>query len=89
LFKQVLVAFFFESIMMKCYMVLCLCMLVISCRVSLGNMKKKTMHDEFKNRFSFVEDEKSIALVSLTFKEVYQDQLKLKKENMAKKRVCM
>jgi len=52
-------------------------------------MKKKTMHDEFKNRFSFVEDEKSIALVSLTFKEVYQDQLKLKKENMAKKRVCM
>jgi hypothetical protein len=41
-------------------------MLVISCRVSLGNMIKKIMHDEFKNRFSFMEDEKSTALVSLT-----------------------
>ena len=38
------------------------------------------IHDGFKNRYSFVKDGKSVTLVPLTPKQVYQDQLKLKSE---------
>jgi hypothetical protein len=44
---------------------------------------RKVMHDEFKNRtFFFVKDKKSIILISLTPKQVYEHRLKLKKENI-------
>ena len=38
------------------------------------------IHDGFKNRYSFVKDGKSVTLVSITPKQVYEDQLKLKSE---------
>ena len=40
----------------------------------------KVIHDGFKNRYRFVKDEKSVTLVPLTHKQVYEDQLKLKSE---------
>ena len=42
---------------------------------------RKVNHDEFKNRHSFVKDNKTITLVPLTPRQVYEDQMKLKKEN--------
>ena len=42
---------------------------------------RKVNHDEFKNRHSFVKDNKTITLVPLTLRQVYEDQMKLKKEN--------
>ena len=42
---------------------------------------KKVNHDVFKNRHSFVKDKKTITLVSLTPRQVYEDQMKLKREN--------
>ena len=38
-------------------------------------------HDRFKNRYSFVKDNKTITLVLLTPRQVYEDQMKLKREN--------
>ena len=46
---------------------------------------RKVNHDEFKNRYSFVKDNKTITLVPLTPRQVYEDQMKLKKENDLKK----
>lgn len=43
------------------------------------------MYDRFKNRYNFVKDGKSIILVPLTLKEVYENQLKLKGEEEKKK----
>ena len=40
---------------------------------------RKVIHDGFKNRYSFVKDGKSVTLVPLTPKQVYEDQLNLKK----------
>ena len=42
---------------------------------------RKVNHDGFKNRHSFVKDNKTITLVPLTPRQVYEDQMKLKKEN--------
>ncbi|XP_059428527.1 uncharacterized protein LOC132162290 [Corylus avellana] len=42
---------------------------------------RKVTHDGFKNRHSFVKDNKTITLVPLTPRQVYEDQLKLKREN--------
>ena len=41
---------------------------------------RKVMHDGFKNRYSFVKEGKSITLVPLTPKQVFEDQMKLKGE---------
>ena len=41
---------------------------------------RKTNHDNFKNRFSFMKDKKLVTLVSLTPKHVYEDQVRLKQE---------
>ena len=41
---------------------------------------REVIHDGFKNRCSFVKDGKSVTLVPLTPKQVYEDQLKLKSE---------
>ena len=42
---------------------------------------RKVNHDGFKNRYSFVKDNKTITLVPLTPRQVYEDQVKLKREN--------
>ena len=46
---------------------------------------RKVNHDGFKNRYFFVKDTKTITLVPLTPRQVYEDQMKLKKENDLKK----
>ena len=46
---------------------------------------RKVIHDGFKNRHSFVNDNKTIILVLLTPRQVYEDQMKLKRENDLKK----
>ena len=47
---------------------------------------RKVNHDGFKNRHSFVKDNKTITLVPLTPRQVYEDQMKLKRENELKKK---
>ena len=47
---------------------------------------RKVMHDGFQNRYSLVKDDKPIVLVPLTLKQVYEDQMKLKREIGIKKR---
>ncbi|KAK4552365.1 hypothetical protein RGQ29_032073 [Quercus rubra] len=42
---------------------------------------RRVNHDGFKNRHSFVKDSKTITLVLLTPRQVYEDQMKLKREN--------
>ena len=37
-------------------------------------------HDSFKNHFSFMKDKNLITLVTLTPKQVYEDQVRLKQE---------
>jgi hypothetical protein len=46
---------------------------------------RKVTHDGFKNRHSFVKDNKTVTLVPLTPRQVYEDQMKLKRENELKK----
>ena len=46
---------------------------------------KKVNHDGFKNMHSFVKGNKTITLVLLTPQQVYEDQMKLKRENELKK----
>ena len=41
---------------------------------------KKVMHDGFKNGYDFVNDGKLVTLVSLSPKQVYEDQMKLLSE---------
>jgi hypothetical protein len=41
---------------------------------------RKAIHDGFKNRFIIVKDGKTITLVPLSAKQVYDDQMKLKNE---------
>ena len=42
------------------------------------------VYGEFNNKYFFVKNNKSITLVSLSPKQVYEDQLKLKRETKAK-----
>ena len=46
---------------------------------------RKVNHNGFKNRHSFVKDNKTITFVPLTPRQVYEDQMKLKRENELKK----
>jgi hypothetical protein len=46
---------------------------------------RKAIHDGFKNRYSFVKDSRTVTLVPLTPRQVYKDQVKLKRENELKK----
>ena len=41
---------------------------------------RRSNHDIFNNRFSFMKDSKLVALVLLTPKQVYEDQVRLKQE---------
>jgi hypothetical protein len=43
------------------------------------------VYGEFNNKYFFVKNNKSITLVSLSPKQVYEDQLKLKRETKAKR----
>ena len=47
---------------------------------------RKVTHDGLKNRYSFVKDSRTVTLVPLTPKQVYEDQMKLKRENELKKK---
>ena len=51
----------------------------------LWQFDRKINHNEFKNRHSFVKDNKTITFVSLTPRQVYEDQIKLKRKNELKK----
>jgi len=53
----------------------------------VGGVHIKVTHDGFKNRHSFVKDNKTITLVPLSPRQVHEDQMKLKKENELKK-IC-
>jgi hypothetical protein len=46
---------------------------------------RKATHDGFKNRYYFVKDSRTVTLVPLTPRQVYEDQMKLKRENELKK----
>ena len=48
---------------------------------------RKVNHDRFKNRHSFVKDNKTINLVPLTPRQVYKDQMILNRENELKKKI--
>jgi hypothetical protein len=41
---------------------------------------RKTIHDGFNNRFTIVKDGKTITLIPLSPKQVYDDQMKLERE---------
>jgi len=41
---------------------------------------RKAIHDGFRNRFTIIKDGKTITLVPLSPKQVYNDQIKLKRE---------
>jgi hypothetical protein len=45
---------------------------------------RKAIYDGFKNRHSFVKDNRTITLVPLTPRKMYEDQVKLKRENELK-----
>ena len=78
--KQVLVNF---AIGRYCDEVLCDVVPMHAGHILLGRpwqYDRKVIHDGFKNRYNFVKDEKSVTLVPLTPKQVYEDQLKLKSE---------
>ena len=51
----------------------------------LWKFDRKVIHNGFKNRHFFVKDNKTITLVLLTPRQVYEDQMKLKRENVLKK----
>ena len=46
---------------------------------------RKVTRDGFKNRHSFVKDNRTVTLVPLTPRQVYEDQMKLKRDNVLKK----
>ena len=41
---------------------------------------RRVNHDDFKNRFSFMNDKKLVTLLPLPPKQVYEDQVRLKQE---------
>ena len=41
---------------------------------------RRAIHNRFRNRYTIVEDDKTITLIPLFLKQVYDDQLKLKRE---------
>ena len=86
--KQVLVSF---SIGKYKDEVLCDVVPMHAIHILLGRLwqfHRKVNHDGFKNRHSFAKDNKTITLVPLTLRQVYEDQMKLKRENDVKKKNC-
>ena len=79
--KQVLVSFSIGRYKVK---VLCDVVPMYVGHILLGRpwqFDRKINHDGFKNRHSFAKDIKTITLVLLTPRQVYEDQMKLKREN--------
>ena len=79
--KQVLVSF---SIWRYKDEVLCDIVPMHAGHILLGRpwqFDRKVNHDRFKNRYSFVKDNKTITFVPLTPQQVYVDQMKLKIKN--------
>ena len=77
--KQVLVSFLIGRYKDK---VLCDVVPMHAGHILLGRpwqFDRKVNHDGFKNRYSSVKDTKTITLVLLTPKQVYEDHMKLKK----------
>jgi hypothetical protein len=73
----------------KCsYEVLCDVVPMHAGHILLGRpwqFDRKAIHDGFKNRYSLVKDSRTVTLVPLTPRQVYEDQVKLKRENELKK----
>ena len=85
--KQVLVSFSIRRYNDK---VLCSFVPMHMGHILLGKpwqFHRKVNHDGFKNRHSFIKDNKTIILVSMTARQVYEDQMKLKRENELKKKL--
>ena len=83
--KQVLVSFSIGRYKDK---VLCDVVPMHASHILLGKpwqFDRKAIHDGFKNRHSFVKDNKTITLVPLTPRQVYEDQVKLERENELKR----
>jgi hypothetical protein len=47
------------------------------------------MYDRVTNKYSFEMNERPITLASLIPKQIYEEQLKLKKEKMIQRRACI
>ncbi|KAG5235570.1 Integrase [Salix suchowensis] len=85
--KQVLIAF---SIGKYSDEILCDVVPMHASHLLLGlpwQFDRKAIHDGFRNRFTIVKDGKTITLIPLSPKQVYDDQIKLKKECEDGKRV--
>ena len=83
--KQVLVSF---SIGRYQDEVLCDVVPMQATHILLGRpwqFDRRVNHDGFKNRYSFVKDDRKVLLVPLTPKEVYEDQLKIKRKGIKKR----
>ena len=77
--KQVLVSF---SIGKYYDEVLCDVVPMYASHILLGmpwQSDRRGNHDDFKNHFNFIKDKKLVTLVPLTLKQVYEDQVWLKK----------
>ena len=69
--------------------VLCDIVLMHAGHILLGRpwqFDRKVNHDGFKNRYYFVKDNKTITLVLLTPRQVYEYQIKLKRNNDLQKK---
>ena len=76
--KQVLISF---SIGKHHDEILCDVVSMYASHILLGKPRqfdRRANHDSFKNCFSFMKDNKLVTLISLTPKQVYEDQVKLK-----------
>jgi hypothetical protein len=79
--KQVVVPFFIGKYVDE---VLCDVVPMQASHILLGRpwqYDRKAIHDGVKNRYTIVKDGKTITLVPLTPKQVYNDQIKLKSEH--------
>jgi hypothetical protein len=85
--KQVLIPFFIGKYVdeVQCNMVP-----MQASHILLGRpwqYDRKAIHDGVKNRYTIIKDGKTITLVPLTPKQVYDDQIKLKSEHETMGRV--
>ena len=48
---------------------------------------RKVQHDGFTNKYSFMHNQQIVTLVPLTPSQVYEDQVRLKKESEEKKKI--
>jgi hypothetical protein len=79
--KQVLISFSIGKYKDEVLCDVVECMRVTYYWAGHGNLTRKAIHDGFKNRYSFVKDSRTVTLVPLTPRQVYEDQVKLKREN--------